>query len=273
MEQHQGGVGPYRFGRRLRVGEGLGRVYESRHEETGNPGYTVTPTGATVDLVPEVALQYLVTTSVQPAHISFELLSVPQGADASAVEAELLDTCEDVRDTLREIARTKRGLAHLLTGRAPVAPREPPAPPPPAPEPLPSRPGRALRLVTALSLATAGVLLAVQVSTPKPPPPAPAPLVEYVPATVDDVVMTDMIAGASTPRPQTIERRLSMPSEPLEGQARPPCQSPAREVNGGCWLELKDSPPCPKNTVEHKGGCYAPVQGAKNRPASFSRQP
>ncbi|NOJ91984.1 hypothetical protein HMI51_03355 [Corallococcus coralloides] len=52
-------------------------------------------------------------------------------------------------------------------------------------------------------------------------------------ATVGDVVMTDMIAGASTPRAQTIERRLSMPDGPLEGQARPPCQSPSREVNGG----------------------------------------
>ncbi|RKH93590.1 hypothetical protein [Corallococcus sp. AB038B] len=94
-----------------------------------------------------------------------------------------------------------------------------------------------------------------------------------MPATVGDVVMANMIAGASTLRAQTIERRLSMPDGPLEGQAKPPCQSPSREINGGCWLELKDSPPCPKNSVEHKGGCYAPVQGAKKQPASIRRQP
>ncbi|MBZ4373219.1 hypothetical protein [Corallococcus sp. AS-1-6] len=164
--------------------------------------------------------------------------------------------------------RPQRKLARLLSGRAPVAPR-----PQPELAPAPAGSGRGLRLLKAVALAADGVLLAVQVSAPKPPEPTPAPLVEYVPATVGDVVMTDMIADASAPQAQTIERRLSMPSEPLEGQARPPCQSPAREVNRGCWLLLGDEPPCPKNPVEHKDRCYAPVQGAKNWPASIRRQP
>jgi hypothetical protein len=280
LQRHEGGVGPYRFGRRLRVGEGLGRVYEARNEETGNPAYVVTPTGASVDMAPEVALEYRVTTSVSPAYIACELVSAPPDAPPAAVVAELLDTSEDVMDVLRAAERTRYRLGHLLTGRAPVPPRGPPAPPaaepgpvvavqpPPAPTPLPAHTARGLRLVTALSLAAAGVLLALHV-TPPPPAPEPAPLVEYTPAVVGDVVMTDMVAGASTPAPRTIERRLSMPDKPLEGQAVPPCTSPSREVNGGCWLLLGDAPPCPKNSVEHKSRCYAPVQGRKVEPASL----
>ncbi|MBN9687114.1 MULTISPECIES: hypothetical protein [unclassified Corallococcus] len=262
MEQHQGGVGPYRFGRRLRVGEGLGRVYEARNEETGNPAYVVTPTGARVDLAPDVALQYLVTTSAQPAFIACELVSVPPGADASAVEAELLDVSEDVMDTLREAKRSKRGLVHLLMGRVPVDPRKLPAPPPPAPVPLPSRSGRGLRVLTALSVAAAGVLVALHASTPPPPPapiPAADPVVEYVPATLADGVMANTLAGGSSSQPLRVERRIVVPNRPLDGQKVPPCSKPEREVNGGCWLELSDTAPCPPKTAEHKGRCYVAV--------------
>ncbi|MFP2897832.1 hypothetical protein [Corallococcus sp. 4LFB] len=252
MEQHQGGVGPYRFGRRLRVGEGLGRVYEARNEETGNPAYVVTPTGARVDLAPDVALQYLVTTSARPAFVACELVSVPSGADPFTVEAELLDTSEDVMDVLKAAGATKQRLAHLLTGRMPVPRRAPPA------QALVRSPGRALRLLTAASLAAAGVLLAIHASTPARGP----ELVEEMALpqmTPEQAVFTDLASGAGNRLPD----RYRVPDEPMDGQARAPCRSPSVEVNGGCWLRLKDDAPCPKNSAEYRGGCYVPVSATK----------
>ncbi|RKG99195.1 hypothetical protein D7X32_27085 [Corallococcus carmarthensis] len=259
VKQHKGGVGPYRFGRRLRMGEGLGRVYEARNEETGNPAYVVTPTGARVDLAPQVAIQYLVTTSVRPAFIACELLSVPPDASPSAVEAELLDASEDVMDVLHEVKWTKRGLAHLLTGRVPVLPREPLVPEAPIPVSHWAYAVRGMRIVTALSVAAAGVLLALHASPPPEPPRTPEPQVEYVPATLADGVMTNALAGGSSSQPLKVERRLVVPDKPLDGQKVPPCAKPEREVNGGCWLYLGDKPPCPPKTAEFKGGCYVAV--------------
>ncbi|NBD11838.1 hypothetical protein [Corallococcus silvisoli] len=266
MERHEGGVGPYRFGRRLRVGEGLGRVYEARNEETGNPAYVVTPTGARFDLAPDVALQYLVTTSVRPSFIACELLSVETGASPGTVEDELADTSEDVMDIFQSALRAPQRMAHLLTGRVPVAPRQPPkAVPEPiaAPSVLPAalpvaRPRPWLRMVAAGAVAATAVVLAVHSGAPPEPPPS-EPTVVYVPATVDDGVMTNTLSGGSSSRPLTVERRLSVPDRPLDGQKVPPCSKPEREVNGGCWIQLKDDAPCPPKTAEYKGGCYMAV--------------
>ncbi|MBZ4371492.1 hypothetical protein [Corallococcus sp. AS-1-6] len=256
MEQHQGGVGPYRFGRRLRVGEGLGRVYEARNEETGNPAYVVTPTGARVDLAPDVALQYLVTTSVRPAFIACELVSVPSGADASAVEAEMLDTSEDVMDMLMAAGATKQRLVHLLTGRAPVPRR---APPSPVSAPRAIRPARALRLVTALSLAAAGVLLAVQVSAPTPEPePFDEMALPELPR--EQAVFT---AGFASGAGNRLPERYRVPDAPFKGQKEAPCSGQEVAINGGCWLKLDAQVPCPKQAGEWKGGCYIPVSGSK----------
>lgn len=157
MEQHKGGVGPYRFGRRLRIGEGLGRLYEARHKETGAPSLILVPTGARTDLAPQVDLELRVHTSATPAFIVLEMESCPAGS-ASDVEAELSDVTEDLADVVQAALTTTQKLSHLMSGRVPVPPR-------PNPEfvPVAQMPRRGLRVLTALSLAATGILLAVQV--------------------------------------------------------------------------------------------------------------
>ncbi|RKH93591.1 hypothetical protein [Corallococcus sp. AB038B] len=121
---------------------------------------------ARTDLAPQVDLELRVRTFSSPALIALEMESCP-AAPASDVE-EVADVTEDIADAVQAALGTPRKLAHLLSGRAPVAPRLQLEP-----TPAPARGGRSLRLLAAVSLAAAGVLLAVQVSAPKPPPPSP----------------------------------------------------------------------------------------------------
>ncbi len=62
-----------------------------------------------------------------------------------------------------------------------------------------------------------------------------------------------------------------LPSEPLKGQATPPCLkgSVAVEINGGCWLQLKQDAPCGRGNAEYQGKCYVPVRKAPPEPRSL----
>jgi|GEM_PF-6968539 len=57
---------------------------------------------------------------------------------------------------------------------------------------------------------------------------------------------------------------MRVPTAPMPGQDVPPnCRSPARGLNGGCWVKIADkpSPCCPENTAEHGGYCYMGLKG------------
>jgi hypothetical protein len=61
-----------------------------------------------------------------------------------------------------------------------------------------------------------------------------------------------------TPGPKAIARQKV--GQPLPGQLRPPCPTPAQvSINGGCWRRYPDPPPCGDGTYEWKGACYFPV--------------
>jgi len=52
---------------------------------------------------------------------------------------------------------------------------------------------------------------------------------------------------------------FSVPAQPLPGQARPPCPSPADKIiHGGCWIGpvQGEEAPCSTGRFEHDGVCY-----------------
>ncbi|NOJ91985.1 hypothetical protein HMI51_03360 [Corallococcus coralloides] len=100
----------------------LRRLNDALHEETGAPIFILVPTGTWTDLAPVVDMDLRFRTSSSPAFVVLELESCP-AASASDVEAEVPDVTEDIAATVQAALGTPWTLAHLLAGRAPVAPR------------------------------------------------------------------------------------------------------------------------------------------------------
>ena len=66
---------------------------------------------------------------------------------------------------------------------------------------------------------------------------------------------------------------LDMLKTPLPGQHRPPCQKPAVEIKGGCWIHLRETaPPCGTRYYEWNKACYLPVFDPP-KPPSTSGEP
>jgi len=71
------------------------------------------------------------------------------------------------------------------------------------------------------------------------------------------------------------ERGVSreVPSRPLDGQMRPPCNRYlAVELNGACWAMLAEKAPCDPTMIpklyEHEGRCYTPLFKGQRQPTS-----
>ncbi|KFE60628.1 serine/threonine-protein kinase [Hyalangium minutum] len=65
-----------------------------------------------------------------------------------------------------------------------------------------------------------------------------------------------------------------LPTQPLPGQKRPPCQrNGAKVIQGGCWLLLADvEPPCGFNEYEWQGACYSVMYERPRAPTSDTPQ-
>ncbi len=91
----------------------------------------------------------------------------------------------------------------------------------------------------------------------------------------DKVALGSTAMGSASPDRNLVPasaRAVStkVPDRPLKGQKRPPCDQRGQvEINGGCWVPLKEiSPPCGKDTYEWKAGCFWPITGAERQPTS-----
>ncbi|WNM70410.1 hypothetical protein [Myxococcus phage Mx4 ts27htf-1hrm-1] len=224
------GVGPYNFGPRLRGLLGFGRVYRSFNAMTGAPALLETATGETPHRRPTASVQVLVTAWAAPK----AALAVEVQSGSPAALADVLDEAAELAEALPAAA-----LGHLS-----------------APHPLLRRRSRRTRTGHLVALA-ATVLLTLSphssvVSWEAPQASVPETLM------LADVAGADWLAG------------IPMPSAPVEGQKRPPCESPEVRINGGCWLRLKDDAPCPRRSAEHKGGCYVPVKGDGPAPVAIT---
>lgn len=224
------GVGPYLFGPRLRGLLGFGRVYKTYSAETGAPALLETATGATPHRKPPASLQVLVTAWEAPE----AALAVEVQSGSPAALAGVLDEAAELAEALPSAA-----LGHLA-----------------APHPMLRRRSRRARTGHLVALAAAVLLTLSPHSSVAPwqPPQTSIPETLFL----ADVAGSDWLAG------------IPMPNSPVEGQKRPPCESPEVRINGGCWLRLKDDAPCPRRSAEHRGGCYVPVKGDGPAPVAIT---
>ncbi len=241
-----GPLGPYHVKLRYRaIGGGLGRLYEARNTETGNPALVLVP-GPKGDLRAEEDWQVRATANVSPPYLALEMERAPVNGQPRqltwmlerwAVAMMRIDTRPEVR-------------AHLTGGAK--APR-------PRPAGRLGSPGGALGLAVLLALA---VVLWPRATVHRP---QEAHSQEVHP-TVEDLVLS-----RSSGEPATGIEGFPMPDKPVAGQKRPPCDAMRAEVEirGGCWMEIAKHPPCPKGVAEYQGKCYIGVGAAIRPPTSI----
>ncbi|HEX5750847.1 MAG TPA: hypothetical protein VFZ09_31775 [Archangium sp.] len=233
---------PYRVLKRYRgIGGGLGRLYEARNTETGNPALVLMP-APKGDLRAEEDWQVRATANVTPPYLALEVERAP----ANGQPRQLTWMLERWAVALMRIDTRPEARDHLTAG-------------PQKPSPPRSRPPSGGALIA--------LLLALGVTpwthaTPGPTTPAVAPPVLTVdgpdPASALYTNGTDVIA-------------LPMPQGPFRGQNRPPCKSRHEIVlRGGCWVEIAARPPCGDDAYELEGKCYLPGYSAPRPPQALN---
>jgi hypothetical protein len=238
-------VGPYHVTLRYRsIGGGLGRLYEARNNETGNPALVLMP-GPKGDLRAEENWQVRATANVSPPYLALEVEHAPVNGQAR----QLSWMIERWAAALVRIDTRPEARAHLTGG---------------AKEPRPRPAGRLGSPGGALGLA---VLLALAVVL--------WPRATVHPQAVHSQEVHPMKEGLGFIRSSDeawagIEG-IPMPDKPTAGQKRPPCDALRGEVElrGACWLELAKHPPCPKGIAEYQGKCYVGIEATPRAPTSI----
>ncbi|MFY0564117.1 hypothetical protein ACN28E_09725 [Archangium lansingense] len=234
-------LGPYHITRRYRgIGGGVGRLYETRNNETGNAALVLSP-GPKGELRPEKDWQVRATSSVTPPYLALEVEHAPEGGQVKEL-AWMLDRWTTALLRLDERPEPQ---AHLTGG---------------AKEPRP-RPGGWLRSPR-MGLAMAALLALPVVLWPR----ATVHHHEVHPTTE----RLEFIR--SSDEALTGIEGIPMPDKPTAGQKKPPCDAMRGEVElrGACWLELAKHPPCPRGTADYQGKCYVGVGAAPRAPTSIS---
>ncbi|MFY0526255.1 hypothetical protein ACN28I_25005 [Archangium gephyra] len=232
--------GPYHVLKRYRaLGGGLGRLYEARNNETGNPALVLMP-GPKGDLRAEEDWQLRATANVTPPYLALEVEHAP----ANGQPRQLTWMLERWAAALMRIDTRPEVQAHLTSG--------PQKPPPRRHRAL----GGAVALVTLLGLGVAPWTHA----TAGPVEPAAAPPVLAVDSPEPDTAIFTSGADAIA---------HPMPQGPFRGQNRPPCKSRHEVViRGGCWVEIASRPPC-DDAYEYEGKCYMPGYSAPRPPQAL----
>jgi hypothetical protein len=236
---------PYHVLKRYRgLGGGLGRLYEARNNETGNPALVLMP-GPKGDLRAEEHWQVRATANVTPPYLALEVERAPAGGQPR----QLTWMLERWAAALVRIDDRPEVRAHLTGGA-----REPR----PHPAGRLGSPGGALALAALLALA-----VALWPRTTVHPQ-------EGHSQEVQSMAEKPIFTGLSD-RPVTGLEGFPMPDKPFAEQKKAPCDALVGEVElrGGCWLELTRRPPCPKGSAEYQGKCYVAVGAAPRAPTSI----
>lgn len=238
-------LGPYLLGRGL-PGSELGALYEARHLETGAPALVLVPDASA--RAPRASWTVRSRSEVSPAYVAVEVEDAP-GASTRALH-ELTLMYIELSGALARAEEDEEMAAFLA--RVPRAPR------PPARR-------SALHLgLTALGGVTLGIGLMLLWSRP------PTPLAEDVGGAMTLREADEPVSWVDQQKANPPTIGYPLPSRPLKGQLTPPCldAGPAVEINGGCWLQLKQDAPCARGSAEHEGQCYMPVRKATPEPRS-----
>jgi hypothetical protein len=240
-----GALGPYRVTLRHRaIGGGLGRLYEARNTETGNPALVLMP-APKGDLRAEENWQVRATANVTPPYLALEVEHAPTNGQPR----QLTWMLERWAATFMRIDTRPEVRAHLAGG-----PKE-------------SRPRPPGRLGSPRAgLAIAALLALAVVLWPRAtvqPQEVHSQQVHSMEESLELIRASDeVLAGIEG---------IPMPDKPTAGQKRPPCDAMRGEVElrGACWLELAKHPPCPKGIAEYQGKCYVGVGAAIRPPTSI----
>ncbi len=240
-----GPLGPYHVTLRYRaLGGGLGRLYEARNNETGNPALVLVP-GPKGDLRAEEDWQVRAIANVTPPYLALEVERAP----VNGQPRQLTWMLERWAVAFMRIDTRPEARAHLTGG--PKAPR-------PRPAGRLGSPGGALGLAALLALAV--VLWPRATVHPQ----------EAHPQKVHSMEESLEFIRSSDEALAGIEG-IPMPDKPTAGQKRPPCDAMRGEVElrGACWLELAKHPPCPRGIAEYQGKCYVGVEATPRAPTSM----
>ncbi|HZI08085.1 MAG TPA: hypothetical protein VEZ71_28965 [Archangium sp.] len=238
-------VGPYHVLKRYRgLGGGLGRLYEARNNETGNPALVLMP-GPKGDLRAEENWQVRATANVSPPYLALEVEHAP----VNGQPRQLLWMIERWAAALVRIDTWPEARAHLTGG---------------AKEPRPRPAGRLGSPGGALGLAVLLALAAVLWPRATVPPQEVHP--QEMHSTVDNLVLS-----RSSDEPMTGIEGFPLPDKPVAGQKKPPCNPKRAEVElrGACWMEVVQRPPCPEGVAEYQGKCYIGVGAVPRAPTSI----
>ncbi|MCY1082733.1 protein kinase [Archangium lansingense] len=234
-------LGPYHVTLRHRgIGGGVGRLYEARNDENGNPALVLMP-GPKGELRPKHDWQVRATSSVSPPYLSLEVEKSPGDGQLQ----ELTWMLARWSTALETIDERPAAQAHLTGG---------------AKEPRKHPRGHFRWLGGGL---TAAALLALAVLL-WPRPIAPPPIEDSLEETLNLINKSEVSGGPIMGIP--------MPDKPVKDQQKPPCDATRaeKEIRGGCWLELAEKPPCSKGMAEYQGRCYVAVRAAPPVPTSIN---
>jgi len=240
-----GPLGPYHVTLRHRaIGGGLGRLYEARNNETGNPALVLVP-GPKGDLRAEENWQVRVTANVSPPYLALEVEHAP----VNGQPRQLSWMIERWAAALVRIDTRPEARAHLTGGAKESRPR---------PAGRLGSPGGALGLASLLALA---VVLWPRATVPP----------QEVHFQAVHSMAEKPIFIRSSDGPVTGIEGFPMPNKPFEGQKKPPCDAKRAEVelHGGCWMEIARRPPCSEGAAEYQGKCYVAVGTVPRAPTSI----
>jgi hypothetical protein len=229
-------VGPYQLEEQVPQSNlSQGAFYRATHETSGATALVFKPPDEEGAARPRNWRVRLIS-SASPGYMALEVEESPWSVAPGkhSVEA-LLFLFEGVREGVRRMARAFPDI------------QEP-------------RPRWRLAVASAAAVCTLLFTL-VRLAPEFQPPGGPEPLASPATGTPHPISSGSLVDTTDAGEP-VIARPL--PSEPFQGQKRPPCKRLTEtELVGACWTPHALKAPCPDELYEYQGMCYVPAFSAK----------